>query len=165
MLTLEIANVTLKIDALKAQEIFSRFEADCHVVNGQPNWALLAKVGDWLSQFGVQATQSVAWQVWWLVYEAIDRMRKAAELEAELSYWYGINAFVLSREQKIGLVANLPRVRAQKQLAEGRYSSIDHQHIYHLTLLATGDQQAAERARLDALERFVDREIAKKAIR
>lgn len=78
------------------------------------------------------------------------KLRKDTQQDADIAAWYNVNPFQLSEDQKLGLIENLPRVKAQKRINEGNYDLSDSQEVYELFLLATGSEQAAEQARIDA---------------
>lgn len=162
MLELSIGNQLIEIDPIEAHTKFGELEKQAETNGTHPNAKLLDLVAGWLEGFGVESpTRTAAWSVWWLVYEAIEIIRKQTTRDAELAFWYGINPFELDGRQRVGLMANIDRVKAQKTLHDGRYRSTDYEFIYHATLLATGDQQAANAARSEALERYVDSKTKK----
>ena len=158
MIKFAIGESLIELDLRDAERAFVSIETKCGVRGCKPTEALLDELAKWLFSVAgsVVCTRTAAWQVWWAVYERIEQLRRDAELNADLSYWYHVDAFSLTAEQRLGLLFNLPRVKAQGRLAAGNFDSTDYRAIYNLTLLATGDEAQAERAKADALERFVD---------
>jgi hypothetical protein len=78
---------------------------------------------------------------------------------AELIYWYGgINAFALTPAQQAGLYANLPRVKAQQRIFDGRWEGLDYQGVYDLYLRAFEDTRLADSARTKFLEQYVQQQ-------
>ncbi len=163
MISVNINGQTIELDLTATQDAFTAIEDKCEVTGSRPNTLLLDTVSAWLSERGVHGcTRSAAWQVWWAVYERIDHIRKATQLNAEIAYWFHVDPFGMTDEQRLGLIANLPRVKAQSALADGKFNGTDYNYVYHLTLLATGDEKQARRAKADALERYVDAKMESK---
>lgn len=157
MITLAINNQTIEIELIEAEAAFGDIESECGLVGRSPTVQLLDAVAAWLALRGVDGcSRSVAWQVWWAIYERIDCIRKATQTDAEIAYWFHVDPFSMTDEQRLGLLANLPRVKAQAALADGKFNGTDYNYVYHLTLLATGDEKQAQSAKADALERYVD---------
>lgn len=67
---------------------------------------------------------------------------------ARLAEFYGPGIFQLTKEERLGLYANLDRmwaIRLKRELqASGR--QLGHKATYHLELMATGDRELAEEA-------------------
>lgn len=101
-------------------------------------------------------TATGAFIVWRAVFDTISEYRKEHDRAAELAFWYGLDPWQLSDEQKLGLLVNLPKVQAQETLHRGDYDPVDYAFIYDLVLLATGDRKRAVKARTAAMERYVD---------
>lgn len=102
-------------------------------------------------------THAAAWQFWIATYREYDAAAERHQTNAELTYWYKINAFALDEPQRAALAANLDRVKAQDTLHNGNFDPTDYQSMYSLVLRATGDEQQAVRARADAIERYMDK--------
>lgn len=159
----DIGGTTIEIDLLRIEPVLNGIEDSVGLRGTTPTPTLLDAVALWLSKLGVpNCTRSMAWQVWWAIYERIDLIRRHFQKETELAFWYSVDPFQLSETQKIGLAANLDRVKAQSRLHHGQYNPADYEGVYNLTLLATGDEAKARRARADAMERYVDAKIARK---
>lgn len=157
-----IEQTEIELDLLATEREFLELERHVKTEKGKPTPGLLDAVCAWLNdRFSVEATRTVAWCVWWSVYERIDHIRKRATQDAEIAFWFHINPATLTTEEKIGLLSNLPRVQAQSTLHEANFSGSDYEYVYHLTLLATGDEAQAAKARSIALERYVDSQLAK----
>jgi hypothetical protein len=93
-----------------------------------------------------------------LLDRADGQLKKKYERDAEIAYWFGINPFGLSGEQRIGLLANLERMKAQQTIHLGNFDPTNWQGIYELYLRAYGNQ-LAEDARMKAMELYIDRQI------
>ncbi len=157
MITFVIDQSELTIDLLEADKAFSAIESECGARGPTPTAKLLGMVAEWIISQGIpQCSLSAAWQVWWAIYERIDHIRKQAEIDAEIAFWFHVNPFTLTAEQRVGLLANMPRVKAQSRLHNGQFDPTDYRGAYALTLLATGDKAQADRAKANALERYVD---------
>lgn len=151
---LDIDNQPLTLDLLVADRQFRRLRGDC---TEQDWFAFLDSASRWLESLGVAGvTRSIAWQVWWVVYERIEQLRVRSELEAEIAFWFHVDPSKLSAEQKVGMIANLDRCKAQQRLNIGNFDGADWETVYRLVLMATGDRAQAEKAKGDAMERYVD---------
>jgi hypothetical protein len=115
---------------------------------------LAEKLGD---KIGRQLTPSQAWTIWASAFECLDEIGRKHQTDAELCFWYGINAFELSTPQRIALVANMNRIKAQDTLHNGRYNPADYKAVHQLVLAATGDETQARKARADAVEFAAER--------
>lgn len=130
------------------------------VVNGRliPDREFLTRVAGVLAlAWRRPVSATIAYQVWHVAWRWMDVQRERAEQAADVAYWYGIDPFGLTLEQHAGLHANLPRVQAQARLAAGQFDPCDYEAMYHLTLLATGDEQAALAARARGIRAMMDR--------
>lgn len=157
-----IEQTEIELDLLATEREFVALERNTQSDSGKPTPSLLDAVCAWLKdRFSIEATRTVAWCVWWSVYERIDHIRQRATQDAEIAYWFHVNPNDLTTEQKIGLLSNLARVQAQSTLHQANFSGSDYDYVYHLTLLATGDEAQAAKARSIALERYVDSQLAK----
>lgn len=147
----------IELCPVRTLDTFCRIESDCNLKGRHPTVQLLHRITDWLDlKFGIEATPCIAWQIWWVLYEIQDTARKAMQQDAELAFWYGVRPGSLSERDRLGLMANLPRVKAQETLHAGRFSSSDMQGVYALVLTATGDKTQAERAKANAAERYAE---------
>jgi len=156
-----IDGTSISIDILTAQRQLERIENEVDLKGRSPTMALLKAIGGWLEELGVQASLSACWAFWWSVAEITYRAGKQSEPMAELAYWFGINPFTLTEMQQVELMSNLPRVQAQQTLHAGRFDKTDYEGVYQLVLLATGNEKFAQKAKADALERFVDARVGK----
>lgn len=161
MIDFYFGDYAIELDLGQADAGLQRIEnaVGSRKVTGQ----LLDAVAKWLSELGLPGcTRTAAWQFWWAVYERIDNLRKAHARDADIAFWFGVDPYSLSDEQRMGLLANMSRVQAQSILHQGNYSATDYENVYRLTLQATGDEAQARQARAAALEAYVDSRIAKK---
>lgn len=121
-----------------------------------PNPRFLLAVAEKLSENGITVeTPSEAWQAWKILFNRMDAVRKQLAQDAALAFWYGINPFELSKEQRTGLLANLDTMKAQDTLHGGNFNPADPERVYNLVLVATGDERLAVRARGDAMENLI----------
>jgi hypothetical protein len=156
-----IADQTLELNAIEAATTFERIESAVGLKTSKPTLALLDSLVDWLDSLGIKATRTAAWAVWWALYEHLDQIGKRTAIMADLAFWYGVDPFQLDEHSRTALWCNLPRVKAQQQLHDGKFDSTNYKQVYQLVLQATGDEQQARKAQADALERFVEASIAK----
>lgn len=82
-------------------------------------------------------------------------VKKKHEREAEIAFWYGIDPYNLSNEQKIGLLANSRRVKAQDAIHRNDYSPTDYNYVHWLYMVATGNERLADTMRLRAIESLI----------
>ena len=75
-----------------------------------------------------------------------------------MCHWYGFDVSTLPEHKQRGLLLNVKRLEAQERLRTGNYDSLDIDGCYHLTMAATGDEDLAQRAALDAAWRLSDQE-------
>ena len=156
-----IANQSIDLDEIETVLEFGQIESAVGLKTSKPTVALLDALVAWLETKGIQATRTVAWAVWWSLYEYLDQLAKRTAVMSDIAFWYGVDPFALDRESRTALWANLPRVKAQSQLHDGKFDSTNYKQVYQLVLQATGDEQQARKAQADALERFVEASIAR----
>lgn len=120
----------------------------------QPTGKFLATLAAELSKaLGVPTLPKyAAWQVWITAFALYEQLATKHATDAELAFWYKINPFTLTDEQKLALSANLARVKAQDRMHRGDYDPGDYKGVYNLVLLATGDETQAVQARANAME-------------
>lgn len=156
---LSIDNKQFEISIFDAQAAMERCETEAGLSpkSTAPTTELLQIVAAWASQrFSVKLTLTAAWQIWWAICETIDRSRKSHQRVAEVGAWLHVDATQMHDDQLFGLLANIPRIKAQHQLQAGQFDAMDYEGIYGLVMLATGDEKQAREARYQALERYVD---------
>ena len=159
----ELAGTRIEVDLLRIEPELNKVEASTGFDGSTPTPSLLDAFVKWLATRGARdCTRSMAWQVWWAIYERIDLIKRHYQVEAELGFWYSVDPFTLTEPEKIGLLANMNRVKAQSRLHHGQVNPTDYEGVYNLTLLATGDETKARQARANALERYVDAQIARR---
>lgn len=105
--------------------------------------------------FSLTPTQS--WQLWIYTFNLIERLAEKHRRDADIAFTFKIDPHGLSEAEKIAYLANLPRLKAQKRLDEGDYDPTDYNGVYALTLLATGDELRAVKARSKAQWRLLDK--------
>lgn len=147
----------LEFDLLTIDRDLNAIERKVGLKESTPTPQLLDALSAWLTLKGVAScTRSMAWQVWWAIYERMDKLRKQYEVNSELAFWFHVDPFKLSDFERIGLLANMDRCKAQGLLHHGKFNPLDYEGVYNLVLLATGDEAKARSARADAMERYVD---------
>lgn len=101
-------------------------------------------------------TVSQAYQLWYLLNGIREKCGEILVDHAEIAHWYSVDPFQLKESQRLGMLANLPRVQAQARLNRGDFEPSDWKTVYNLVLLATGDVEQALRARGDAMECLIE---------
>jgi len=61
---------------------------------------------------------------------------------------------------KLGYLANIERCKAQQAIHMGNYDPCDHRGVYHLWLLAWGNEDMARKAQSLAAERMMERQCS-----
>lgn len=151
---------------MEASSAIRKIESDCQIANerGQlrPTVQFLDRISKWLETFGLRrCTLTIAWQVWAAFRDMLDAIGHKHRENAEIAFWYGIDPFGLDDEQKLGLLHNLPVVQAQDVLHSNNYDGTNYDFVYRLTLLATGDERQAIKARGAAMAAYADLQIAR----
>ena len=82
----------------------------------------------------------------------------AQAINADIAYWFKVNPLTLSETEKLGLIANLPRVQAQDRIQRGDYSETDFKGVYQLFLLAYGDEDLAQKKQTEAAKAFLEQQ-------
>ena len=149
--------ISIEIDVLR--EAMMRAEELAEFTGTKPTIRLLNMVELWLRSRIPKANLTTAWQVWWATAEHLNNLRKQHEQNAEIGHWLGIDATKLKSDERIGLLQNIPRIKAQMRLNNGHYNPVDYKTVYSLVLLATGDEAQARKAQAAAAEAFVDSKI------
>ncbi len=106
-----------------------------------------------------QVTPTQAWFVWQLVSEYSEWQRTQNQEQADIAFWYHVDPFGLTSDQRVALYMNLPRIKAQHALEHGLYNPTDYRGVYALVLMATGSKKSAHKAQVEALERYIDSKI------
>lgn len=89
--------------------------------------------------------------------ELLLRGAKKNELIAEVTFWYGIDAGKIPDSRLDGLIANLPRMKAQRQIFERHYNASDPSEVYDLWLEAYGNEDLAREQQTRAAWNLVRR--------
>ncbi|XZE18818.1 hypothetical protein SH449x_004123 [Pirellulaceae bacterium SH449] len=151
---LHIDDNEIKLDVLKAEE--TRDKLRTLMLKGQ--WLLFdpQTLSTFAKSVGVQ-TVSEAWQVWTFLDAWLDQIAQRNRIRADIAYWFGINAFELSDEQIIALRENLPRVRAQKTIEDGKYDPTDFERVYQLFLQAFDDENLARKRQTESFKLYLQK--------
>ncbi|TWU22449.1 hypothetical protein Pla52o_35050 [Novipirellula galeiformis] len=124
----------------------------------KPTAAFFRSLAKKLQSLGFDGcTPTAAFLVWIAVFNSIDILQKKTADESEIAFWYGINPWQLSETERAGLLANIHRVKAQDTLHRGDFDPTDYAYIHDIVMLATGDKDKANKARSDAMQRYVDK--------
>ncbi len=154
---LRIDGKQIDLSVFEAQKAMEQCERSVGFKGTTPTPELLLAVRDWAERrLRVGFTLTASWLLWWSVCEVCDRLRRKSERIAEVGHWLHVDGTALSDERLYGLAANLPRIKAQHKCNSGQFDPTDYQGVYHLILLATGDEEQARRAQADAAERYVE---------
>lgn len=160
---IEIQSQVLDVDLIELEAIVVRISSKIKAVKGkvQPTVAALAEVATWLSDFYRTKTRvsiAEAWQVWFLISGFSDTAREQQANNAELAYWFKVNPLELTELQKMGLMANLPKMMAQDRISRGDYSGTDPKGVYQLFLAAYGDEDLAQKRATEAAKAAIKQE-------
>lgn len=124
-----------------------------------PTAAFLKSLAKRLTEiWRARVTPTEAYQIWLLKHAITADIYDRFLGHVEIAHWYGIDPFRIGEDQRLVLKSMLPVVQAQKALAEQRFDPTDYQAVYSLTLLATGDEQAALEARRVSMRALVEKE-------
>lgn len=104
----------------------------------------------------VDATQ--AYQVWLLCLSFAMKTREKFAAVGDIAHWFHLDATRMPEEMVLGLLTNLPRVKAQEQLNSGDFDPTAHESVYQLVMLATGDETQALRARSDSMRALIEQQ-------
>lgn len=107
-----------------------------------------------LTELGEKCGTSVtgAFQLWIISSLWQQALAEREEENAELAFWFSVDPYGLTSDQRIGLKANLSRVKCQDRLHRGDYDVADWQGVYDLVLAAGGTELDAAKARASAIE-------------
>ena len=124
----------------------------------QPTIKFLAELAIMLYSVLGKLTISEAYQVWIIAHQYGVVNGAMFQMQSDISYWYGVNAFGLSDQHLSALNANLPRVKAQSRLHDGNFSARDPQAVFDLVMTAYNDEQMALEARAEAIKSLMKKE-------
>lgn len=93
-------------------------------------------------------------------WQVARRAKKKHRVNAEIAGWLNIDATKLDEESRVGLYANIGRIKAQRRIHEGSYDPTDFKGVYSLFLTAFDDERIAQDAAVNAAERLVDSKTA-----
>ncbi len=113
----------------------------------RPSVAFLTELGE-----KCHTTPTGAFKLWIVSSLWQQALADREEENAELSFWFNVNPYDLTSDQRIGLLANLGRVKCQDRLHRGDYDVSDWQGVYDLVLAAGGSELDAAKARASAIE-------------
>jgi hypothetical protein len=65
----------------------------------------------------------------------------------------------MTDSQKLGLLANLNRMKAQQKIHMEQFEPSDYRQVHALYLQAFDDEELANKARANAMDLYVDRAI------
>jgi hypothetical protein len=160
---LQLQNEVVEIDLIEAETVIGKISAKLNSTKGKvhPTIATIAEVATWLTGFYRTKTLvsiAEAWQVWFLVSGFSETARDQQANNAELAYWFKVNPLELTELQKMGLMANLPRMMAQDRISRGDYSATDVKGVYQLFLSAYGDEDLAQKRATEAAKAAIKQE-------
>lgn len=157
-------NSLIDVLAIWLQSIESTCGLDRSAPTVRPTREFLARVAaDAESIFGRPMTLTQAWQLWRIVLDRVESLRREAAELSDIAFWFKLDPWTMPQWKRAGLRANIPRVQAQAILHSGTYDSTDYKNVYALVLLATGDEQLAQKAKSDAMERLVEKQTQRRA--
>jgi hypothetical protein len=153
----------LEIDLIEADTVLGGLTSKLVAVKGmvQPTPEFLRKFADWVKlkcNAKVAITLAEAWQIWKVVVDKTNAAQKEQATNADIAYWFKVNPTTLTESEKLGLIANLPRVQAQDRIQRGDFSATDFKGIYQLYLLAYGDEDLAQKKQTEAAKAYLEQE-------
>lgn len=159
---------SISIDTCDALMLCRRLEqaAGARITGGfmSPSKKLLEMLATALATLGLAGcTIDSAWLFWKRVNIEAESQREANQHNADIAHWYGVNPFALGESERLALLANLPRIRAQDAIKRGSFDPMDRDGVYDLFMLAYADETLARKAQADAAELFVEQEMRKAA--
>lgn len=156
----------VEFDLLEAETLISNAEIDSKaIVDGKlkPSASLFRALAEQLKQFGIEeATPTTAYCFWHSVLSIAEHYREQCRQDALIAYWFKLDPFKLTAEQKFGLMQNLPSVQAQDTIHQGNYDHCDYKGVYNLFSLAFKNEKLAEEMRNKALEAYVEKKTAER---
>lgn len=151
---LQIGDNQIELDLLKAEEIRDKLRTK--MLKG--TWLLFdAKTLTAFAESIGAKTVSEAWQIWTALDEWLERNSQRNRIRADISFWFGINAFDLTNDQILSLRENLPRVRAQKTIEDGNYDPTDYERVYQLFLQAFDDENLARKRQTESFKLYLQK--------
>lgn len=117
---------------------------------------IVAAAGELSKRLRADVTPTVAYLLWRLALDCVDAIRERNTENADIAFWYGLDPFDMPESNRLALLANLPRVKAQDTLHSGHYDNTDFEAVYSMFKLATDDERLARAEQLAAAKRFVD---------
>lgn len=119
----------------------------------QPTESLLKNiVGYFKSEKTQTITMTQAYYAWLALYWQKEFEGERKKLRSEVSHWFHFDTNNYSEKELLGYYANIPRVRAQKQIAEHKYDATDFESVYNLFLMAFDDEELAVEARNQSIK-------------
>jgi hypothetical protein len=151
---LQIGEKQIEVDLLRAEEIRDKLRTQ--MLKG--NWLLFDSKSllFFAKSIGVE-TVSEAWQIWLALDAWSEKLSQKNRIRADIAFWFGLNPFELKDEQIIALRENLPRVRAQKTIEEGKYDPTDFERVYQLFLQAFDDENLARKRQTESFKLYLQK--------
>lgn len=148
----------IQLDLIVVKLAFEQVETKHNVTAGftatAPFLTDLAKAAEGAGVTGCTLTQ--AFQLWWEVARRWSDLKKKHALAAQVAWRFG-TGHKLTRGERVGYYANIPKLKAQDRLERGDIGGLDYDQYYNLHLLAYENPAEAVRARTKFLEAFVQR--------
>ncbi|OGT57665.1 MAG: hypothetical protein A3E01_02705 [Gammaproteobacteria bacterium RIFCSPHIGHO2_12_FULL_63_22] len=144
-----MAGTTFSVDVLIAEIACERVELKHGATDENMDWITAAFFADLASAYQeigiVNCTPWMASQLRDAVRDRYLELKKKHDHDAEIAWWYKIDPFGLTTEQKIGLLANLERQKARQIIFEGDVPD-DAGKAYRLGRLAYDEERAQQMA-------------------
>ncbi|AMV31335.1 hypothetical protein VN12_04405 [Pirellula sp. SH-Sr6A] len=164
-----IDTTTGTISLVKAYRAIAKFEQSLEITatgNLRPTIKFLGQVSGWLRDNGFNdATLSAAWQFWIIVNRLCVHSKDTIETDAEVAFWYGIDASKLSEIEKLGFIQNVDKLRCRKRIADGDFAKTDYEGVYYLYLTAFEDEQLAQKMKSKAFAAYVEEKTRKQGVK
>ncbi len=119
----------------------------------EPTESLLESIVDYFKREKAKTiTPTQAYFAWLALYWQKESEGERTKLKAEVSHWFHFDTSNYSEKELLGYHANIPRVKAQKQIAEHKYDATDFESVYNLFMLAFDDEELAVEARNQSIK-------------
>lgn len=152
MLKLNIGEISIR-DFKEITAIETKAKLPTENKKAVPTIGFLKQIVQYFDKFkGRTISETQAYYAWLAMYFFRESEAEKQKINAEVSYWFGLNPLKLKPSEIFGFHSNIPRVRAQKQIVEHKYDATDFESVYNLFLVAFDDEDLAVKARNESIK-------------